>query len=650
MKPVFMLAHLTPTDGEKQTAAITAGQTVSLGGAAVTLTAADGLLGLTLAADAPVRLHEVALELLLPEDFCTAETCFYADALYTNDPTGTYPWQAGKDTRTVFLVHQGEREWGVGQVTALRFYSELLTAARSVLQVTDMEDKALVPGETYTLEKLLLCGETENAEAFVTRWVDTAAACMGALPRKTLPVGWCSWSCLYNEPNAEKLRLAIEGTAAVLENREKNLVQIDDGWQQGGSFPGKYVVDEDKFPDGLEPIADLTREKGMDFGLWVAPLLITESSPFYEELRPMVREDLENLIVDGKPHPFDLADPAFCDYLTRQFAAMTKRYGVRYYKLDFLASAILFVEHHQPLHYDGEYRVALLRRAFAAIRKGVGPDVTLLACGAPMLECLGYFNAARVSHDITVGGMNYWQIIGNVVRTILQRGVYNKKAFLNDPDGLVVRDYDIGDGFDPTYAEVKTWASALALSGGSVFINEEMQKISARRMELFRQMVPPLGIAARPVDRFEMPMPTRAVIDVNDDVHFAGTFHWENDWVDTAVPTADFGFEKALAVRCWDKTVLGVTDTLRTRSRPHSAELYLLRRVPAAPCFLFADVNVYGGVGCVDAVLENGEWKITESDAVKALHGAVYGWVPTGCTAPGEAVRSFPEGTVVRIR
>ena len=650
MRPELMLVHLTPTDGVKQTAALAAGETVSLCGVAITLTAADGLLGLTLAADAPVRLHEIALELLLPEDLCTAETCFYADALYTNDPTGVFPWQAGRNTRTLFLLHQGEREWGIGQVTALRFYAELVTGVRSVSQVTDMEDKALVPGETYTLEKLLLCGQDEDAEAFAARWVDTAAACMGALPRQTLPVGWCSWSCLYNEPNAEKLRLAIEGTAEALAGKEKNLIQIDDGWQQGESFPGKYVVDEKKFPEGLEPIADLAREKGMDFGLWVSPLLITESSPFYEELRPMVREDLDNLMADGKPHPFDLADPAFDAYLTQQFAAMTRRYGVRYYKIDFLASAILFVEHHQMLRYDGEYRVALLRRAFASIRAGVGPDVTLLACGAPMLECLGYFNAARVSHDITVGGWEYWPIIQKVVRTVLHRGIYNKKAFLNDPDGLVVRDYDIGDGFDPTYAEVKTWATALALSGGSVFVNEEMQKISPRRMELFRQLVPPLGISARPVDRFEMPTPSRAVIDVNEDVHFAGAFHWGDDWVDTAVPTADFGFEKALAVRCWDKTVLGVTDTLRVKSRPHSAELYLLRRVPDAPCFLFADVNVFGGVGCVDAVPENGTWRITESDAVKELHAAVYGWVPTGCTAPGEVVQTFPEGTVVRIR
>jgi alpha-galactosidase len=67
------------------------------------------------------------------------------------------------------------------------------------------------------------------------------------------------------------------------------VVQIDDGWQQGitansaksngkGAWDGFWASDPDfwkvntaRFPDGLEPLIEQARAKGMRFGLWFAP-------------------------------------------------------------------------------------------------------------------------------------------------------------------------------------------------------------------------------------------------------------------------------------------------------------------------------------------------------------------------------------------
>jgi len=69
-----------------------------------------------------------------------------------------------------------------------------------------------------------------------------------------------------------------------------DMIQIDDGWQSGatsnsiraessgGVWEGFYAAQEnfwavnpERFPDGLEPLVQAAREKGMRFGLWFAP-------------------------------------------------------------------------------------------------------------------------------------------------------------------------------------------------------------------------------------------------------------------------------------------------------------------------------------------------------------------------------------------
>ena len=61
-----------------------------------------------------------------------------------------------------------------------------------------------------------------------------------------------------------------------------DVVQIDDGWQKG--IPDKYDenglrvfegdfwdVKKDIFPDGIKPLSDYAKEKGVELGLWFAP-------------------------------------------------------------------------------------------------------------------------------------------------------------------------------------------------------------------------------------------------------------------------------------------------------------------------------------------------------------------------------------------
>ena len=72
-----------------------------------------------------------------------------------------------------------------------------------------------------------------------------------------------------------------------------DVIQIDDGWQQGrsknsaqsgGVWNGFWAADPDfwnvnraRFPQGLEPVVALARQQGIGFGLWFAPTRATTS-------------------------------------------------------------------------------------------------------------------------------------------------------------------------------------------------------------------------------------------------------------------------------------------------------------------------------------------------------------------------------------
>ncbi len=654
-------------DGSQDCAALTPGRWAQVGNVQALLKQEGEILCpvLRLTEGTQAAPLDAQIVIRLPADIFNDNLAFYNNGFATNEITNIHRWKdhRGDAMHDVLVMQNGNEEFGFGNVTALRFYTELRFGENALVEYVDLENKPLPAEQELALEKLLIAKDGEKAEDFLSRWADVAAKQMQADPLTITPIGWCSWSCYYSNVDEEKLLRVAREVPAVLGKKSANLVQIDDGWQESDNFPGRYTVDLNKFPNGLEPVADAVHEKGMQFGLWLSPLLLCEHSVFYSELKKWAREDV-TLRANADCHPFDLENEEYLAYLTESFARLTEKYHVEYYKLDFLmASYRSFIEDFgRRVYGKTDYIIALLRRAFAAIRAGVGPDVTLLACGAPVLECAGIFNAARMACDIIWGTEednstpSTWTLTQWVSRTVLYRNFYHKKLFLNDPDGLVIRDWNNGDGFDCTWSEAKLWATALAFSGGSVLVNEEVERLGLQRKQLFARLVPPLEIAARPLHFFEEPAPTQAILNYSEDIVFAASFHWGDAREKRTLRTADYGMEKALVIRCWDGAVLGVTDTVEEKKcQPHSAEMYMLRKVPEKPCFLFSDVNVWGGVGHYSAGLGENGWSLQADGQVDGLPANVYAWLPECCKEQGmdenvQLIAELPGGKLVQLQ
>ena len=65
------------------------------------------------------------------------------------------------------------------------------------------------------------------------------------------------------------------------------LFVIDDGWMRGRTSDngglGDWNVDFKRFPNGLRYISDYAHKKGVLFGLWAEPEMITEDSELYRK-------------------------------------------------------------------------------------------------------------------------------------------------------------------------------------------------------------------------------------------------------------------------------------------------------------------------------------------------------------------------------
>lgn len=512
-----------------------------------------------------------------------------------------------------------------------------------------MEGKPLTPGEEYTLERFMV-SHTLQSDDFLALYTDKMNARYIPQPKKPLPTGFCSWSMYYYSVDEAKVTKAVNDLKEYFGHKKPTLVQIDDGWQVETTFSGAWTVNEKRFPNGLAPLAKKFNEMGFSsFGLWMAPLLAEENTTFYQEHRDLFLKD-----VNGQPrpcaqtgcnvYPLDLANPKALDTLAGHYRRAVEEYGASYFKVDFLAFVLRSYIDNSFIIYDSDYSVALFRKALMRIRETVGPDAFMLACIAPIPETAGIFNAVRIGPDIIMpkykGVPTGWEIVNHCARNAMLRYFYHDKMFINDPDGLVVRDYDNNDVFDVSYHEARLWATAVAMSGGSVLVNEEISRLSPARRELIEQVMLPYGKAASPLDFFELPQPTTAVIEVDASTKLVSRYNWDEKIEDKKLDLAALGFDgDAIVVDCWEKQVLGVFNGNMDiyNMMPHSACVYLVKALPSKPSFLFGNSSLFAGVDIYEADYSDDKLTITANEKLDMCKGKdVYVFVPAGFEIVGD--------------
>lgn len=205
------------------------------------------------------------------------------------------------------------------------------------------------------------------------------------------PRVWCSWYNLYTEINEAILKRVLEK----LDGLAFDVVQVDDGWQKK---IGDWEANE-KFPNGMQDLANSIKATGKKAGLWLAPLLVVPSSRIYQEHPDwLLRDDNGKLVLAGvnwyeNLYALDTSHPQVLLWL-RDLMIKVRHWGYDYVKLDFLYAGAL-----PGLRFKNTPRETAYRQGLLEMRSALG-DAYLLTCGAPILPSLGLCDAIRVGTDV----------------------------------------------------------------------------------------------------------------------------------------------------------------------------------------------------------------------------------------------------------
>ena len=314
-----------------------------------------------------------------------------------------------------------------------------------------------------------------DAESALEAFADAFALRTGATPGTSgpPPAVWCSWYRYFEQVTAVDVLENLE--ALDDQDLPVDVVQVDDGWSPG---LGEGLVVADRF-GSLDAVVEAVRASGRRVGIWVAPFVVGAHSTLATEHPPWVLgnagrnwgDDLVGL---------DLTHPGVLDLLAESFTRLVER-GVDYFKLDFLYGGAIPGHRVEDMTGAEAYRSGL-----ALIREVVGPDATLVGCGAPLLPSVGLVDAMRVSPDTFHEGGEDGSDGLRGLMPLAARAWQQGRFWVNDPDCLVAR---------PSYAERDRWSDAVAAFGGLASFSDRVRELDDHGLTQVRDLLARGGTA-----------------------------------------------------------------------------------------------------------------------------------------------------------
>ena len=299
--------------------------------------------------------------------------------------------------------------------------------------------------------------------------------------------GYTSWYRHYQDISQSKLEKDLAGL--VNSEHKADVFQIDDGYQ---TAVGDWLsIDKEKFPEGLGPIAESIREKGLVAGLWLAPFVCEKKSFIYRSKPQWLLKDKNGEPVRGGSnwsgfYALDIYNEEFRAYLREVFDTVVKEWGFRLLKLDFLYAACLIPR-------EDKTRAMVMADGMDLLRELCG-EARILGCGVPMTSAFGKVEYCRIGCDISLDWDDkpYMRLMHrertstkNCILNSVFRRQLNGRAFINDPDVFLLRDTDntMTDDEKLCLAEVNS------LAGGVLFTSDNFDEYDEDKRQILDNML-----------------------------------------------------------------------------------------------------------------------------------------------------------------
>lgn len=436
------------------------------------------------------------------------------------------------------------------------------------------------------------------------------------------PSGWCSWYHFYTQVTANDIE---ENLKAIVQGQDRlplQLVQIDDGFE---SEVGDWFSFKPAFPEGVAPLAKKIKQEGLTPGLWLAPFILSPRSRLYHDHPDWILRKKSGRPVNAGlgwntlTTALDLSNPDALAYTCEVVRRAAMDWGFQYLKLDFIYATALSGRYHDPTRT----RAQVLRQAMESIRQAVGEKVTLLGCGAPLGSMLGVVDLMRIGPDVS----GSWQphFLGlrrlirnepsvpcarNSIRSILTRANLHKHWWVNDPDCLLIR-----PDSELSLDEVRTLATAIGVTGGSILLSDDLPGLPAERQHIAEVLLPILGERARVVDWFDSPMPVRVRVDLFNETgewQVLAAFNWKDLPEDIHITLDDFKLAEGhyLTREFWSGELGNLTGEkamIFSKVPAHGCVLLAARRIEEdKPIFVGSTLHFSQGIEVV-------EWKSVDN-------------------------------------
>ena len=286
------------------------------------------------------------------------------------------------------------------------------------------------------------------------------------------PRGWFSWNEHFEEITPDIIVANLIKVSEALTDFGFTLVEIDDGWQSGW---GNWTLNE-RFQDGqFEIIATEASRNNLNFGIWMAPFLVEVDVAQRMNQDYFVTQNgmpIEHRIV-GNPRTYYVIDttaPGSMDHVRETISLLIRRYGVAFFKLDFLYAASLPGDRHREATGS-----EALQYGLSLIREVMNENTILNACGAPVHAILGQADSLRVGADTTFGAL-LPAFIASAARNLAARA-YLFPLVWPDGDQVQLRE-------PYTVNEAITGAWVAALGGRAYSFGDDLALLPEQRLSL----------------------------------------------------------------------------------------------------------------------------------------------------------------------
>ncbi len=261
-------------------------------------------------------------------------------------------------------------------------YAERLSTGAAVLGGGELllpGEVRLAPGESYT-GPWVYAAHATGLDGIAARF-HTMLRARTHHPSNPRPVVLNTWEAVYFDHDLDRLvELARVGADVGVER-----YVLDDGWFRHRRYDhaglGDWYVDEEVWPEGLHPLVQEVRQRGMEFGLWVEPEMVNPDSDLARAHPDWILQTGGRMPIPSRHQQvLDLAHPDAYAYILGRLDVLLTEYPISYLKWDH--NRDLLDAGHGPLGVPGVHAQTLAVYRLIDELRARHPDVEIESCSS----------------------------------------------------------------------------------------------------------------------------------------------------------------------------------------------------------------------------------------------------------------------------